>query len=110
MIDDLQIWKTLEKVMDPEIDISLVDLGIIYDVSVNKDNHVLVTMTLTKKGCPMSQTMTKSVETAVAQIPGVTSVTVELVWDPPWNPRMMSLDGQKRLGKHPGAKKIWEKH
>jgi len=110
MITDKQIWRALESVMDPEIDLSVVDLGLVYDVSVTAEGDVSVAMTLTTKGCPMSQALTKSVEKAVSELPGVTSIRVDLVWDPPWNPRMLSLEGQKKMGKEPGAVKVWEKY
>ena len=110
MIDTQQIWKALEEVMDPEVDLSVVDLGLIYDVSVADDNHIQVAMTLTTKGCPMSQTLTKDVEKAALEVSGVTAATVELVWDPPWNPRMISREGQERLGRNTGAVKGWEKY
>lgn len=110
MIESDRIWKALEEVMDPEVDLSVVDLGLIYDVTVTDNNHVHVAMTLTTKGCPMSQTLTKNVEKAVSEVSGVTAATVELVWDPPWNPRMISREGQERLGRNTGAVKGWEKY
>jgi metal-sulfur cluster biosynthetic enzyme len=110
MIEEKQVWKALEKVMDPEVPLSVVDLGLIYDVAIADKGIVHVAMTLTTKGCPMSQTLTKSVQEAVSKLPGVTSTTVDLIWDPPWNPRMISLEGQKKLGKAPGAVKVWEKY
>jgi len=110
MVTDKQVWKALESVMDPEIDLNVVDLGLVYDVSVADAGEVSVTMTLTTKGCPMSQTLTRSVEKALSKLPGVASVRVNLVWDPPWNPRMMSLEGQRKMGKEPGAVKLWEKY
>ena len=110
MISEQQVWSTLEGVMDPEVDLSVVDLGLIYDVSIAEDRRVNVTMTLTTKACPMSQTLIKSVQDAVSGLTDVSSVEVNLVWDPPWNPRMISLEGQKKLGKAPGAVKVWEKY
>ena len=88
----------------------MVDLGLIYDVSNQGNDHIHISMTLTIQGCPMSQTLTRDVEKAVLNLPGVKSVTVDLVWDPPWNPRMISLEGQKKLGQSPGAMKAWEKY
>jgi metal-sulfur cluster biosynthetic enzyme len=110
MVDEQQIWKALEGVMDPEIDLNVVDLGLIYNVSVKDNDQVHISMTLTVRGCPMSQTITNDIEKAVLNIPGVKTVTVDLVWDPPWNPRMMSLEGQKKLGRDSGAVKAWEKY
>jgi metal-sulfur cluster biosynthetic enzyme len=110
MVEEKTIWKTLETVMDPEIDLNVVDLGLIYDVSVTEGGKVHITMTLTTKGCPLSQTLTTDIEKAVSRLPGVTSVKVDIVWDPPWNPRMMSLEAQKKIGKLAGALKAWEKY
>jgi metal-sulfur cluster biosynthetic enzyme len=110
MIDEEEIWKTLENVMDPEIDLNVVELGLIYDVSIAESGVVDVVMTLTTKGCPLSQTLTKDIEKAVTNLPDVTAVKVDVVWDPPWNPRMMSLEAQKKMGKQSGALKAWEKY
>jgi len=110
MIEEPQIWKAMEGVMDPEIDLNVVDLGLIYDVSLKNDNQVHISMTLTVRGCPMSQTITRDIEKAVLEVAGVKAVTVEVVWDPPWNPRMISLEGQKKLGRNSGAVKAWEKY
>jgi metal-sulfur cluster biosynthetic enzyme len=110
MVDEQQIWKALEGVMDPEIDLNVVDLGLIYNVSVKDNDQVHISMTLTVRGCPMSQTITRDIEKAVLNVPRVKTVTVDLVWDPPWNPRMMSLEGQKKLGRDSGAVKAWEKY
>ena len=110
MIEERQIWKALEGVMDPEIDLNVVDLGLIYDVSLKNDDQVNIAMTLTVRGCPMSQTITRDIEKAVLNVPGVKIVNVDVVWDPPWNPRMISLEGQKKLGRNSGAVKAWEKY
>jgi metal-sulfur cluster biosynthetic enzyme len=110
MIEERQIWKALEAVMDPEIDLNVVDLGLIYDVSLKNNDQVTISMTLTVRGCPMSQTITRDIEKAVLNVPGVKTVNVDVVWDPPWNPRMISLEGQKKLGRNSGAMKAWEKY
>ncbi len=110
MIDTQQVWRALEEVMDPEVDLSVVDLGLIYDVSIADGNHVRVAMTLTTKGCPMSQTLIKDVEKTALGVSGVTAATVELVWDPPWNRRMISREGQEKLGRNISAVKGWEKY
>lgn len=83
---------------DPEIPVNINDLGLIYDVSVNERAEVSVTMTLTSPHCPAAQVLPKDVEQRIRIIPGVTAVTVRVVWDPPWNPSMMSEAAKLELG------------
>jgi len=89
--------KVLKECYDPEIGISLVDLGLIYDVKVEKDK-VNVKMTLTTPGCPMHSFMVQDVREKVNAMKGVKEVKVELVWDPPWSPDRMSKEAKKKLG------------
>jgi len=89
--------KVLKECYDPEIGISLVDLGLIYDVEV-KGDKVHIKMTLTTPGCPMHMMMTEDVKEKVGKIKGVKEVNVELVWDPPWTPDRMSKEAKKMLG------------
>ena len=89
--------KVLKECYDPEIGISLVDLGLIYDVQV-KNDKVHIRMTLTTPGCPMHAFMVKDVEENVKKMKGVKEVKVELVWGPPWTPDRMSKDAKKKLG------------
>jgi len=77
--------------------ISLVDMGLIYDVKVDKDK-VHVKMTLTTPGCPMHAFMVQDVREKVKALKGVKDVKVELVWDPPWTPDRMSKEAKKKLG------------
>src|SRR5690349_11512487 len=92
-----QIEGALRSVLDPEIGINLFDLGTIYDIRV-ENGAVRIIMTLTTRHCPMHEVLTKGVETAVLQIPGIQSCEVQLVWDPPWNPSMISKQGKEFLG------------
>lgn len=87
----------LRHVYDPEIGIDLVNLGLIYDLQV-RDGDVHVRMSLTTPGCPMSDTMPEAVERAIAMVPGVRYVTVELVWEPRWDPDMMTDEARRELG------------
>jgi FeS assembly SUF system protein len=80
----------LKTVYDPEIPVDIYELGLIYDLDIGDDGHVDVRMTLTAPGCPVAGEMPGRVEEAVRKVAGVTSAKVELVWDPPWNPSMMS--------------------
>jgi metal-sulfur cluster biosynthetic enzyme len=84
-----EVWKILAEIQDPELNVSIVDLGLIYHIEIWSGN-VLVQMTLTSPGCPLSGTISRAVEYKISQIKGVTSVNVEFVWDPPWNPSMVS--------------------
>jgi len=91
------ILDTLRQVLDPEIDCNIVDLGLIYGVSIDGDN-VAVQMTLTTQGCPMHESIAAGVERALLALEEVAHATVEIVWDPPWHPSMMSEEGRARVG------------
>lgn len=97
MVTKQDVMKALKKCYDPEIGISLVDLGLIYDVKIDK-NKVNIKMTLTTPRCPMHSFMVNDVEEKVKKVKGVKEVKVELVWDPPWTPDKMSKEGKKKLG------------
>ncbi len=97
MITKLQIREALKKVIDPEIGINIVDLGLIYDVQV-EGGAAHVRMTLTVPGCPLANMLTMQAEKAVRKLEGITDVKIELTWDPPWNPKMMSDEAKRKLG------------
>jgi len=86
----------LRECYDPEIPVNIVDLGLIYNVSVDKGT-VHVKYTLTAKGCPAHELLSQQMKAAVQRVPGVTSAEVEVVWDPPWTPDKMSGEGKQRL-------------
>ena len=87
----------MKDVYDPEIPINVVDLGLVYDVNVQEGNvHVL--MTLTAPGCGMGPFIAQQAEWAIAELEGVSDVEVEMTFDPPWSPEMISEDGKKLLG------------
>ena len=91
------VIEAMKQVYDPEIPINVVDLGLIYNVSVTEGNvHVL--MTLTAAGCGMGPFIAQQAEWAIAELDGAEDVEVEMVFDPPWNPEMISEDGKKLLG------------
>ncbi|TBR37839.1 putative Fe-S cluster assembly protein SufT [Marinomonas agarivorans] len=99
LIDEDQVWQALDSVFDPEIPISLVSLGLIYQVSLEQDsNSVKIKMTLTAPGCGMGPVLVSDVEYRVAKVPNVKNVNVELVFDPPWNRDMMSEEAQLEAG------------
>jgi FeS assembly SUF system protein len=83
---------------DPEIPINIHELGLIYKIEVGAEGDVRVQMTLTSPGCPVAGTLPPEVETKVRDVPGVRAARVEVVWDPPWNPSMMSEAAKLQLG------------
>lgn len=97
MLTKAQVREALKKVIDPEIGINIIDLGLVYDVQVEND-VAHVSMTLTVPGCPLANMLTRQAEQAVRAVEGVRDVKLELTWDPPWNPKMMSDDAKRKLG------------
>lgn len=93
---DEQCRVALQDVTDPELPISIVDLGLVYDVRVD-DGHVDVDMTLTAMGCPAAQLMTQEVTDRLLELDGVGSVDVEIVWDPVWTKDKMTDEGKNQL-------------
>ena len=94
-MDDIK--EALREVYDPEIPVNVYDLGLIYDVRLN-EGQVYVQMTLTAPGCGMGPYIAQNAEWRIAEIEGVEDVEVEMVFDPPWNPEMITEDGKKLLG------------
>ncbi|MGB8344866.1 MAG: iron-sulfur cluster assembly protein [Ktedonobacteraceae bacterium] len=98
-INEAEIMDALHECYDPEIPVNIVDLGLIYNVAVNNETgHVNVTMTLTALGCPMAGEVIDEVETRVKEVENVTSCKVEMTFDPPWSPDMMTEDARWELG------------
>ena len=93
-----EVLEKLKEVYDPEIPVNVVDLGLIYGVDVNEDNEVHVLMTLTAPGCGMGPYIAQQAEWAVSELEGLEDVTVEMVFDPPWTPDMLTEDGKALLG------------
>lgn len=96
-MDEKDVLKALKKCYDPELGISVVDLGLIYDVKVS-GKSVHVKMTLTTPGCPLHAFIVEDVRKRVKGLKGVEDVEVELVWDPPWTPARMTKEAKKKLG------------
>ena len=86
----------IKKVFDPEIPVNLYDLGLIYNLDI-QDNNVLVQMTLTSPNCPVAGTMPQNVGDTIANIQGLKSIKVELIWEPKWNKDMMSEEAKLAL-------------
>jgi metal-sulfur cluster biosynthetic enzyme len=90
------VLQALMPVVDPEIGLSLVDLGLIYGVDVDAERrHVTVRMTLTTPACPYGPMLFEQARQAVRKMPGVAEAKVELVWNPPWDPKTMASDRAK---------------
>lgn len=96
-IDD-NVVHTIKSCYDPEIPVNIYELGLIYQIRVTSDGGVTVRMTLTSPNCPAAQSLPAEVKEKVAQINGVTAVDVDVVWDPPWSPAMMSEAAKLELG------------
>jgi len=101
-VDQAQVEKlvveALREVFDPEIPVNIHELGLIYGVEVSPSGSVSVRMTLTAAGCPAAQVLPGDVERRVRAVPGVTDVTVEVTFDPPWDPSRMSEAARLQLG------------
>tara|TARA_Y100001936_G_C15406187_1_gene327492 strand:+ start:161 stop:460 length:300 start_codon:yes stop_codon:yes gene_type:complete len=85
-----KIIKEIKKIYDPEIPVNIYELGLIYEIKVEKDNNVKVKMTLTTPNCPVAESLPKEVKDSIMQVKEVNDVDLELVWDPPWDKTMMS--------------------
>jgi probable FeS assembly SUF system protein SufT len=96
------VWDAMRTCFDPEIPVNIVDLGLVYDLSIEKTpsgaNAVDVKMTLTAPGCGMGPVIAEDARQKIAALPSVERAKVHIVWDPVWNPRMISEAGRKTLG------------
>ena len=88
----------LEQVLDPELGIDIVNLGLVYDVDLKDDGTCVVTMTLTSMGCPLAGIISDQVKIALSDIPEVKDTQVDIVWDPPWSKDRMSRYAKIALG------------
>ncbi len=96
-VTEALVLDTLRQVIDPEIGCNIVDLGLIYGVSI-QPGRVCVQMTLTTPGCPMHESIAAGARMALLSLEGVTDAEVEVVWDPPWHPSMMTEEGRAQIG------------
>jgi metal-sulfur cluster biosynthetic enzyme len=97
IISEEAVLDTLRQVVDPELGCNIVDLGLVYSVSVSGQS-IAVTMTLTTPGCPMHESIRWGARNALLQLEGVEAADVEVVWDPPWHPSMMTEAGRNAAG------------
>lgn len=92
------IYNALELVVDPELGIDIVNLGLVYDVEMDEAGKTTVTMTLTSMGCPLAGTIVEQVKAALADVPEVKETEVNIVWSPPWSKERMSRYAKIALG------------
>ena len=85
-----QVKASLKQCMDPEVPMSIVDMGLIYGIDVSESNDVEIKMTMTTQGCPLHETLVQDVTRFVKKVPGVNNVNVNVVWDPPWSMEKMT--------------------
>ncbi len=101
-LDSQTVWNTLTTIPDPEFGINLVDLGLIYSVEV-ADENVAVVMTLTTPTCPSGSWIYDGVKAALEALEGVKTVKLDLVFEPPWSPEMLSAAARQQLGWQPAS-------
>ena len=93
-----EVVAAISECYDPEIPVNIYELGLIYDVEISDGGKVGLVMTLTSPHCPVAEILPEQVRTRVEQVDGVDEVELELTWDPPWNPEMMSEAAKLELG------------
>jgi metal-sulfur cluster biosynthetic enzyme len=99
--DEQQVWEALRGCYDPEIPVNIVDLGLIYDLKIEEGEsgkQIFIKMTLTAQGCGMGPVIADDAKTRIQKLGTVESAEVDIVWEPQWNPRMISEEGKKVLG------------
>jgi len=96
-VEKEQVFDALKQVYDPEIPVDIVNLGLVYDVSIDGD-RVAVKMTTTASGCPVGNYIIAQAKRAIGRLEGVKEIDVELVYDPPWQESMISEEGKRLLG------------
>ncbi len=101
-MDEEDVREQLKNVIDPELDINIVDLGLIYEVDVDEENNVDILMTLTTPGCPLHGVFDEMVKKEVGKLGEVGEIDVELTFEPRWSPDEMSDEAKDELGNVPG--------
>jgi len=101
-LDEKTVWETLKTCYDPEIPVNIVDLGLVYDMVIEKtpsdQSKISVKMTLTAPGCGMGATIAGDAQQKILMLDGVEEASVEIVWDPPWHQSMITEQGRRVLG------------
>jgi len=95
---EADVIRALRQVYDPEIAVNIYDLGLIYELKIDEENKAFIKMTLTAPNCPIADDVLQQVKEAVADVPKITGVEVELVWEPQWTTKMMSEEALLELG------------
>jgi FeS assembly SUF system protein len=93
-----RVIEALRTVYDPEIPVNIFELGLVYKIDVDDQNEVHIDMTLTSPMCPVAETLPEEVKAKVEAVDGVSGAAVNVVWEPPWNPSMMTEEAQLELG------------
>ncbi|MEM2923772.1 MAG: PqqD family peptide modification chaperone [Candidatus Nitrosocaldus sp.] len=96
-VTEQQVLDALKQCMDPEIPLSVVDLGLIYGIDIDEENNIKIRMTMTTPGCPLHNTLVRDVKRALNKVEGIKDVSVEIVWDPPWTPERMSPEAREKV-------------
>jgi len=96
-VNEDQVRDSLKQCMDPEVPLSIIDMGLIYGIDVTENNDVNIKMTMTTKGCPLHETMVDDVKRYAKKVSGVNNVDVEIVWDPPWTMDKMSDEAKAKM-------------
>ena len=97
MIKENDILEKLKGIVDPELEVNIIDLGLVYKVNIDDNGNIGIDMTLTAKGCPISDVIKYEVEEALKSISGVNAVSVNFIWEPEWSPSMIKEGALKRL-------------
>jgi FeS assembly SUF system protein len=95
---EVEIVNVLKNIYDPEIPVNIYDLGLIYDIDTDENNKVEITMTLTAPNCPVADILPNEIKEKISMIPDISDVSINLVFDPPWNQSMMSEEALLELG------------
>ena len=95
---ETEIVSQLKNIFDPEIPVNIYDLGLIYDIEIDEEDRVRITMTLTAPNCPVADSLLLEVKEKVETVEGVRGAEVNLVFDPPWDPSMLSDEAKLELG------------
>ncbi len=98
MASEVELLDALKQVIDPELMVNIVDLGLIYDVDQEEDGKVKVNMTLTSPSCPAGPQIIQQAKNALEQVPGVSATDIRLVMSPPWTPERMTEEARDQLG------------
>jgi len=92
-----RVIEKIKQIYDPEIPVNIYELGLIYNIKIDEKNNVKVDMTLTSPNCPVAESLPKEVEDSIMKVEGVKGITLDLVWDPPWDKSMMSESAKLEL-------------